>query len=130
MKFECRITAQRKNRPLYFTTEEQFQWMIAILQHFVPDIELSLEGLKAVGTRLGISTPADSVPPQQPRQILPANLQPVGPPEEMSDASPSPEPSEIGEDEESLADEGPMNLNQRILRDPSPLVRGIKHPVP
>ena len=75
MKFHCQITAQRKHRPLYFTSDEQFQWMIAILQHFVPDISLELDGLKALGAQLGVVGPAHPPPPQTPMRSLPPSLE-------------------------------------------------------
>jgi len=49
--------------------------MIAILQHFIPDINIDLEGLKAVGAELGIQGPAPSgAVPQMPLRNLPASL--------------------------------------------------------
>jgi hypothetical protein len=82
--------------------------MIAIIQHFVPDINLELEGLKAAGAKLGIVAPAPPLPGQAPRQSLlpslePAFLQDSDPTpaqfEAASERSPSPEPSEFEESE-------------------------------
>jgi hypothetical protein len=75
MKFHCQITAQRKHRPLYFTSDEQFQWMIAILQHFVPGINLELNGLKALGAQLGVVGPSPGPPAQVPIRSLPTSLE-------------------------------------------------------
>ena len=113
MKFPCQITAQRKHRPLYFTSDEQFQWMIAILQHFIPDINLELEGLKLAGAQLGISGPAPPGPPQTPMRSLPASLEGAylqrssstpNQSEGMSERSQSP-PSETEKDEDVHAAE-------------------------
>jgi hypothetical protein len=48
--------------------------MIAILQHFVPDINMELEGLKAVGKELGVQGPAPPGPLQTPMRSLPPSL--------------------------------------------------------
>jgi hypothetical protein len=116
MKYQCQITAQRKHRPLYFTSDEQFQWMIAILQHFLPDINLELEGLKAIGAKLGIPGPAPTVSHQTPTRILPASLEGAyiqpgsstpNHSEGMSERSPSP-PSETDRDDDA-------NVPERLL---------------
>lgn len=51
--------------------------MIAILQHFLPDINLELEGLQAVGKELRIAGPAPPGPLQTPMRSLPASLEGV-----------------------------------------------------
>jgi hypothetical protein len=113
MKFKCEITAQRKHRPLYFTSDEQFQWMIAILQHFIPDINLELEGLKAIGAQLGIEGPASPGAPQVPTRNLPASMEGVylklgtstsNQSEVMSDRSQSPERDASAKDEVNAAE--------------------------
>jgi hypothetical protein len=124
MKFQCQITAQRKHRPLYFTSDEQFQWMIAILQHFVPDINLELEGLKAVGTKLGIQGPASSGLPQMPMRSLPASLEGAylqrssstpNLSEGMSERSQSPPQSETDRDDEAHAAESLLIMTDASL---------------
>lgn len=118
MKFTCQITAQRKHRPLYFTSDEQFQWMIAILQHFIPDVHLELEGLKAIGAQLGIQGPSSSGLPQQPMRSLPASLEGQYPPratstpvhsEGLSERSPSPG-SELEKEDDVHAAESLLNM--------------------
>jgi hypothetical protein len=118
MKFHCQITAQRKLRPLYFTSDEQFQWMIAILQHFIPDINLELDGLKAIGKELGIQGPAPPGPPQTPMRSLPPSLEGVyiqratstpGQSEGMSERSQSPG-SEMEREDEVHAVEGLLTM--------------------
>ena len=132
MKFQCQITAQRKHRPLYFTSDEQFQWMIAILQHFIPDISLELEGLKAVGANLGISGPASSGSNQAPMRSLPASLEGAylqrtsstpNISEGMSERSQSPVASETDKDDEVNAAEGLLTItdtNYGILQHSTP----------
>src|SRR5271169_1409329 len=130
MKFQCQITAQRKHRPLYFTSDEQFQWMIAILQHFVPDINLELEGLKAVGAKLGIPGPALALPPtglnQTPMRSLPPSLEGAylqrasstpNQSEGLSERSQSPAPSETDRDDEEHVAESLLTMTD--LNDPS-----------
>jgi len=82
--------------------------MIAIIQHFVPDINLELEGLKAAAAKLGIAPPAPPIPGQAPRRSLHPGLDPAllqgsdstpGQSEAASEKSPSPEPSEFEESE-------------------------------
>lgn len=129
MKFQCQITAQRKHRPLYFTSDEQFQWMIAILQHFVPDINLELEGLKAVGAKLGIPGPALALPPtglnQIPMRSLPPSLEGAylqrtsstpNQSEGLSERSQSPAPSETDRDDEEHVVESLLTMTD--LNDP------------
>jgi hypothetical protein len=58
MKFPCRISAVRKTKAVEVKEWEQSWWMVAILRHFVSEITFDLEGLKAVGKRLGINEPA------------------------------------------------------------------------
>jgi hypothetical protein len=101
MKFQCQITATRKVRPLYFTSDEQFQWMIAILQHFLPDINLELEGLQAVGKELGIAGPAPPGPLQTPMRSLPASLEGVYLQRRMSTSNQSDGMSERSQSPES-----------------------------
>lgn len=97
--------------------------MIAILQHFVPDINLELDGLKAVGTKLGIQGPAPSGPPPMPMRSLPASLEGVyvqrssstpNLSEGMSERSQSPPPSETDRDDEAHAAESLL-----IMTDPN-----------
>jgi len=57
MQYKCEITTQRKQKPVQPNSEEQFQWMAAILQHEIPDINLDVEGLRDVGTKMGIAEP-------------------------------------------------------------------------
>jgi len=85
--------------------------MIAIIQHFVPDINFELEGLKATGAKLGIAAPAPPVPGQTPRRTLSTSVEAAylqgsdstpAQSEAMSERSPSPEPSEFEEDEEDV----------------------------
>jgi len=117
MKFHCQITAQRKHRPLYFTSDEQFQWMIAILQHFVPDINFELESLKAVGKSLGIQKPSTQVITQSPMRALPQTLEAQykkdtltpNPSERLSERSHTPQ-SENGKDDETNAVEGLLTM--------------------
>jgi hypothetical protein len=117
MKFPCQITATRKNRPLYFTSDEQFQWMIAILQHFIPDINLELDGLKTIGTQLGIPGPAPPGYSQTPMRSLPASLEGIfqrgtsmsNQSEAMSERSQSPN-SAMGKEDEVDAAEGLMDM--------------------
>lgn len=77
--------------------------MIAILQHFVPGINLELEGLKTLGAQLGVVGPAPPPPAQTPIRTLPTGLelaygQPTesisNPSEHMSERSHSP-PGEV-----------------------------------
>jgi len=49
--------------------------MIAILQHFVPGINLELNGLKALGVQLGVVGPAPGTPAQPPIRSLPTSLE-------------------------------------------------------
>jgi hypothetical protein len=58
MQYKCQITAQRKQKPLQPSSDEQFQWMAAILQHNVPDINLDMGGLRDVGSSMGIPGPS------------------------------------------------------------------------
>jgi hypothetical protein len=114
MKFHCQITAQRKHRPLYFTSDEQFQWMIAILQHFVPDINLELDGLKALGSQLGVVGPAPPPPAQTPMRNLPPSLERAygqtsesasNPSERMAGRSQSPTSELDGEEELNMSED-------------------------
>lgn len=109
MKYPCRITAHRKQKPIYYASDEQFQWMIAIIQHFLPDINLELEGLKAAGAKLGIAVPVPPVAGQTPTLSLPPSLEAPQPQQSdstsaksdvMSERSPSLEHSEFEEEEE------------------------------
>jgi len=112
LKYPCKTTTQRKRRPLYFTSDEQFQWIIAIIQHFLPDIDLELDGLKAAGAKLGIAAPAHPVAGQTPRLSLPPSLEAPSlqhsesshaQSDVMGEKSPSPERSaseeEVGDDQ-------------------------------
>ena len=83
--------------------------MIAIIQHFIPDINFELEGLKAAGAKFGIATPAPPLPGQTPRRSLPPSLEAAylqrfdstpGQSDAMSERSPSLDPSEFEEEEE------------------------------
>ena len=117
MKFHCQITAQRKHRPLYFTSDEQFHWMIAILQHFVPDINLELDGLKALGAQLGVAGPALPPSAQAPMRNLPPTLERAygqglesssNPSENIAGSTQSPVSDFLGEEELDISeDHGP-----------------------
>ena len=83
--------------------------MIAIIQHFIPDINFELEGLKAAGEKLGIPAPAPSPAGQTPRRSLPPSLEAAnlqrsestpGQSEVMSERSRSRGPSDFAEEEE------------------------------
>jgi len=85
--------------------------MIAIIQHFVPDINFELEGLKAIGAKLGIAAPAPPVLGQAPRRSLPPSMEAAylqgsdstpAQSEATSKRSQSPDPSEFEEDEEEV----------------------------
>jgi hypothetical protein len=119
MKYQCQITAQRKHRPLYFTSDEQFQWMITILHHFIPDVALETEGLKAIGASLGISKPESTGSHQTPMRSLPASLEGAylqrssitpNQSEGMSEGSQSPAPSETDRDDEVHAAESLITM--------------------
>lgn len=95
---------------MYYASDEQFQWMIAIIQHFLPDINLELEGLKAAGAKLGIAVPAPPVAGQTPTLNLPPSLEAPqlqqsdstsAKSDIMSERSPSAELSEFEEEEEA-----------------------------
>ena len=82
--------------------------MIAILQHFVPDINLELDGLKALGTQLGVVSPAPPPPAQTPMRNLPPSLERAygqasesasNPSEHMAGRSQSPTSELDGEEE-------------------------------
>jgi len=120
MKYQCQITAQRKLRPLYFTSDEQFQWMIAILNHFIPDVALETEGLKAVGASLGIQKPESTGTNHTPMRSLPASLEGAylqrssstpNQSDAMSEGSQSPVPSEKDRDEEVHGAESLIVMN-------------------
>jgi len=93
--------------------------MIAILQHFIPDMHLELEGLKTIGAQLGIQGPSSSgLPPQQPMRSLPASLEGQYPPrststpvhsEGLSERSPSPG-SELEKEDDMHAAESLLNM--------------------
>jgi len=131
MKFQCQITAQRKQRPLYFTSDEQFQWMIAIIQHFVPDINLDLEGLKAVGKSLGIEGPAPHGTAESPMRPLPVPLEatsgqdntPSNPSENMSEKGGHMTEDDNEKDDETNALEGPLTMTDTTSQPVTPTPR-------
>ena len=103
--------------------------MIAIIQHFVPDINLELEGLKAAAAKLGIATPAPPIPGQAPRQSLPPSLETAylqgsdsnpAQSEAASEKSPSPEPSEFEESEADVTatEDLPTTLDPKLDEQP------------
>jgi hypothetical protein len=100
--------------------------MIAILQHYIPDINLDLEGLKAVGAKLGIPGPAPSGLNPTPMRSLPPSLEGAylqrtsstpNQSEMMSERSQSPLPSETDRDDEEIAGESLVVMTD--MNDPS-----------
>jgi hypothetical protein len=126
MKYFCQITAQRKHRPLYFTSDEQFQWMIAIIQHFMPEVQFDLEGLRSAGKSLGIENPAPQNLTQAPLRPLPATLEVVygqdnatpNASENVSEKGQATE-DENERDEESTAVEGLLTMTDTAQTTPS-----------
>jgi hypothetical protein len=119
--------------------------MIAIIQHFVPDINLELEGLKAAAAKLGIAAPAPPIQGQAPRRSLPPNLEPAllqrsdstpAQSEAASEKSPSPEPSEFEESEADVpaTEDLSITLDPKLDEQPPAQVqatlekRNAKHP--
>ena len=88
--------------------------MIAILNHFIPDVALETEGLKAIGASLGIPKPEPTGSHQTPMRSLPASLEGAylqrssstpNQSEAMSEGSQSSAPSETDKDDEVHAAE-------------------------
>ena len=104
--------------------------MIAILNHFVPDVSMETEGLKAVGASLGIAKPESTGSYQIPMRSLPASLEGAylkqssstpNQSEGMSEGSQSPAPSETDRDDEAHAAESLINTNDAPSQQSTPV---------
>jgi hypothetical protein len=92
--------------------------MITILRHFVPDIDLTLDGLKAAGQKLGIQGPTSpgllgapmrNLPPTLDTPYLRRSESAPNQPEGLSERSQSPQ-SETEKDEDVHAAESLVNM--------------------
>lgn len=109
--------------------------MIAILQHFVPGINLELDGLKALGAQLGVVGPVPGPPAQTPIRSLPTSLELAyrkltesvsNPSEHMSERSHSPPGDGDREDnEDQMIDEPSTVSNAGTSRLSSPTIPRI-----
>ena len=132
---------------MYYALDEQFQWMIAIIQHFLPDINLELEGLKAAGAKLGIAVPVAPVAGQTPTLSLPPSLEAPqlqqsdstsAKSDVMSERSPSAQHSEFEEEDDDdeeedkedaiRTDDTPTNANSQLNeRSPAEVSTELKN---
>lgn len=105
--------------------------MIAILQHFVPDINLELDGLKALGAELGVVGPAPPPSAQTPMRSLPPSLERAygqiaesssNQSEYMSGRSESPTSVVAEEDEQQINKDPAISPNAEMSHPSSPIL--------
>ena len=101
--------------------------MIAIIQHFLPDIQLDLEGLKAAGKSLGIENPTAQYAIKSPLRPLPATLESAYN-QDTSTPNASENMSEKGQTTEDENEEA--NIAVEAMETPRPLTETPQQTTP